>query len=248
MKEYPTDEELMLFIEKLEQEELYAPANLKEQILEKAFPKKEIEPVLQERAKRVSLLSYRLKIMGGMAAALLLLVMVPIWQRNEGPQGAEERYFQKAKTIERQVQTEANRQERIPDVRRLINQGTRNTTEKINSWFNYLQQWDPWEQLEEKNGGNEIKLHEDSPINNNLSLNHISEESDIKLTDLPSNIKSTIVENDGDMTAMFLQDNTVLMKVNKWRKIKYLYIILCLLLAISAYASIPFIWFIMIKE
>ena len=98
MKEYPTDEELMLFIEKLEQEELYAPANLKEQILEKVFPKKEIEPVLQERAKRVSLLSYRLKIMGGMAAALLLLVMVPIWQRNEGPQGAEERYFQKAKT------------------------------------------------------------------------------------------------------------------------------------------------------
>lgn len=150
MKEYPTDEELMLFIEKLEQEELYAPANLKEQILEKAFPKKEIEPVFQERAKRVSLLSYRLKIIGGMAAALLLLVMVPIWQRNEGPQGAEERYFQKAKTIERQVQTEANRQERIPDVRRLINQGTRNTTEKINSWFNYLQQWDPWEQLEEK--------------------------------------------------------------------------------------------------
>ena len=99
-----------------------------------------------------------------------------------------------------------------------------------------------------KNGGNEIKLHEDSPINNNLSLNHISEESDIKLTDLPSNIKSTIVENDGDMTAMFLQDNTVLMKVNKWRKIKYLYIILCLLLAVSAYASIPLLWLIIIKE
>ena len=99
-----------------------------------------------------------------------------------------------------------------------------------------------------KNGGNEIKLHEDSPINNNLSLNHISEESDIKLTDLPSNIKSTIVENDGDMTAMFLQDNTVLLKVNKWRKIKYLYIILCLLLAVSAYASIPLLWLIIIKE
>ena len=97
-----------------------------------------------------------------------------------------------------------------------------------------------------KNGGNEIKLHEDSPINNNLSLNHISEESDIKLTDLPSNIKSTIVENDGDMTAMFLQDNTVLLKVNKWRKIKYLYIILCLLLAVSAYASIPLLWLIII--
>lgn len=99
-----------------------------------------------------------------------------------------------------------------------------------------------------KNGGNEIKLHEDSPINNNLSLNHISEESDIKLTDLPTNIKSTIVENDGDMTAMFLQDNTVLMKVNKWRKIKYLYIVLCLLLAIAAYASIPLLWIIINKK
>ena len=39
MKEYPSDEELRLFIEELEQQELYAPKHMKEQILNRAFPK-----------------------------------------------------------------------------------------------------------------------------------------------------------------------------------------------------------------
>ena len=38
MKNYPTDEELNAFLEKLEQQELYAPEHLKEEIMKKVFP------------------------------------------------------------------------------------------------------------------------------------------------------------------------------------------------------------------
>lgn len=37
MKNYPTDEELNAFLEKLEQQELYAPEHLKEEIMKKVF-------------------------------------------------------------------------------------------------------------------------------------------------------------------------------------------------------------------
>ena len=37
MKNYPTDEELNAFLEKLEQQELYATEHLKEEIMKKVF-------------------------------------------------------------------------------------------------------------------------------------------------------------------------------------------------------------------
>ena len=43
MKDYMTDEELELFIEHMEQRELYAPKHMKEQILNQAFPKQTVE-------------------------------------------------------------------------------------------------------------------------------------------------------------------------------------------------------------
>lgn len=79
MREYPTDEELQSFIEDLEKQELYAPRHLKPQILEQAFPEKgDNKPSDNGRkSSQTSVLVYRLKIMAGMAAALLMLAILP---------------------------------------------------------------------------------------------------------------------------------------------------------------------------
>ena len=74
MKNYPTDEELNAFLEKLEQQELYAPAHLKEEIMKKAFPE---ELTKTEEKKAVPFAVYVLKVTAGMAAALTLLIANP---------------------------------------------------------------------------------------------------------------------------------------------------------------------------
>ena len=67
MNKYPTDEELELFIRQMEQQELYAPRHLKEQILSQAFPKQTVEALPKSGSGQgsVRLLSYRLKIIAG---------------------------------------------------------------------------------------------------------------------------------------------------------------------------------------
>ncbi len=71
MSRYPTDEELERFMEQLTQEELYAPRHLKEEILHKME--------LQENSKKpVSFFSYTLKMVAGMAAAIILTFAIPI--------------------------------------------------------------------------------------------------------------------------------------------------------------------------
>ena len=74
MKNYPTDEELNAFLEKLEQQELYAPEHLKEEIMKKAFPE---ELTKTEEKKAVPFAVYVLKVAAGMAAALTLLIVNP---------------------------------------------------------------------------------------------------------------------------------------------------------------------------
>lgn len=95
---YPTDEELLLFIENLETEELYAPRHLKEEILRKAdmctgnvtTAENMVThvTVAGNSAKRpekspVSFLSYTVKVVAGMAAALLLTFTVPVGDGSE---------------------------------------------------------------------------------------------------------------------------------------------------------------------
>lgn len=78
MNRYPTDEELNSFIEELEKEELYAPLHLKEEILLKV---KEGEQPVKAGSKiqqPVSLFLYTLKMVAGMAAAVLLIFMLPV--------------------------------------------------------------------------------------------------------------------------------------------------------------------------
>lgn len=74
MNGYPTDEELNRMIEELEKEELYAPGYLKDEIMLKA---KETEKSGSKRSQPVSFLMYSLKMAAGMAAAVLLVFVIP---------------------------------------------------------------------------------------------------------------------------------------------------------------------------
>lgn len=58
MKDYMTDEELELFIEHMEQRELYAPKHMKEQILNQAFPKQTVEVYCQSPGAAENRLPY----------------------------------------------------------------------------------------------------------------------------------------------------------------------------------------------
>lgn len=95
---YPTDEELLLFIENLEKEELYAPRYLKEKILRRAdkcagnitTTENMVThvTVAGNSARRpekspVSFLAYTVKVVAGMAAALLLTFSVPVGDGSE---------------------------------------------------------------------------------------------------------------------------------------------------------------------
>lgn len=74
MNNYPTDEELNAFLEKLEQQELYAPEHLKEEIMKKVFLQ---ELPKTEEKKTIPFAVYVLKMAAGMAAALTLLIVNP---------------------------------------------------------------------------------------------------------------------------------------------------------------------------
>ena len=69
MKEYPTDEELALFISRMEQQKLYAPGYLKEEILNRAFSEQTVEALPKSGGgeRSVQFFVYRLKIIAGMA-------------------------------------------------------------------------------------------------------------------------------------------------------------------------------------
>ncbi|MBD5456317.1 MAG: hypothetical protein HDR23_07570 [Lachnospiraceae bacterium] len=77
MNKYPTDEELNSLIEELEQQELYAPAHLKEEILLAARTQVRQEEAGSKSSQPVSFLMYTLKMVVGMAAAVLLVFLIP---------------------------------------------------------------------------------------------------------------------------------------------------------------------------
>lgn len=91
MSGYPTDEELERLISQLEGQELYAPKHMKEQILSQAFPKQTAEEisVSGSRVRRVQSFTYRLKIIAGMAAAIIMLMFIPAVSSRE-PMGLAE--------------------------------------------------------------------------------------------------------------------------------------------------------------
>lgn len=78
MNGYPTDEELNSLIEELEKEELYAPAHLKEEILQRVEKESRQADAGRKSGQSVSLAVYTLKIAIGMAAAILLVFLMPV--------------------------------------------------------------------------------------------------------------------------------------------------------------------------
>lgn len=152
MREYPTDEELKLWIEDLEQQELYAPRHMKEQILNQAFPKQAVE--LPSKAgsaqKPVTFLSYRLKMIAGMAAALIMLAVIPMQSVAYGPEKTEKAWEEEWKT----------RQQALPEEERLnlnvlFNEGMRKVNKKMNTLFEKENAWQILNLTKRHDGGNQ---------------------------------------------------------------------------------------------
>ena len=78
MNRYPTDEELNAWIASLENRELYAPKHLKEQIIEKVHGQVPVSTLKKNAYQPVSLFAYSFKVAAGMAAAILMLVLLPV--------------------------------------------------------------------------------------------------------------------------------------------------------------------------
>ena len=138
MKDYMTDEELELFIEHMEQRELYAPKHMKEQILNQAFPKQTVEvlPKSGGGRKQASLLAYRIKIIVGMAAAIIMLMILPMQREIRGYESE----------MERRLRTESMREQEVDgkehiDLNTAFNEGTWKINRKINSWFDRINNW-----------------------------------------------------------------------------------------------------------
>lgn len=150
MKGYPTDEELNLLIEQLEEQELYAPRHLKEEIMNKAFPKQ------TERAKPkhksgisepITLFTYRLKIVAGMAAALIMLMLIPIQSGTDAADDAARQQKRAEIMEEKYVNNNSS-------INSLLNEGTRRIDDKINSWFGITEDYPLNSIFEMMNGGN----------------------------------------------------------------------------------------------
>lgn len=124
MSGYPTDEELERLISQLEEQELYAPRHMKEQILSQAFPKQTVKefPVSGSGTRTVQNLTYRLKIVVGMAAAIIMLMIIPAVTSSREPVRFT---MEESNTY---TENDMNANERMGERTREINQ-------RFNAWF-----------------------------------------------------------------------------------------------------------------
>lgn len=136
MREYPTDEELKRFIEELEQQELYAPKHMKQQILSQAFPKQTVAelPKSGRRKASVSVLAYRLKIVAGMAAALLMLAVIPMQGASYDSVSGQEEWEQARLSEQEKMQERFFSEKSGMDVNAYLNDKMREANQKMNSW------------------------------------------------------------------------------------------------------------------
>ena len=129
MREYPTDEELERLIAELEQQELYAPKHMKEQILSQVFPKQtdKMPSKSGSAQKPIALFTYRLKIIAGMAAALIMLAVIPMQNGNLLPLNAVEE-------LQTKQQEQKDEEEGI-NLNALLNESMRKVNRKMNAWL-----------------------------------------------------------------------------------------------------------------
>lgn len=123
MSGYPTDEELERMIEQLEAQELYAPKHMKEQILNQAFPKQTVKefPMSGSGTRAVQNFTYRLKIIAGMAAAIIMLMIIPTVTSNREPA-----FY---------MEDNQNKLEESMDANERLGERTREINQKFNNWF-----------------------------------------------------------------------------------------------------------------
>lgn len=129
MREYPTDEELERLIAELEQQELYAPKHMKEQILSQVFPKQTDKmPAKSGSAQKpIALFTYRLKIIAGMAAALIMLAVIPMQNGSLIPLNA-------VGELQTKQQEQKDEEEEI-NLNALLNESMRKVNRKMNAWL-----------------------------------------------------------------------------------------------------------------
>ena len=128
MREYPTDEELERLIAELEQQDLYAPKHMKEQILSQVFPKQTDKmPAKSGSAQKpIALFTYRLKIIAGMAAALIMLAVIPMQNGSLIPLNAVE---------ELQTKQQERKDEKEINLNAFLNESMRKVNRKMNTWL-----------------------------------------------------------------------------------------------------------------
>ena len=129
MREDPTDEELERLIAELEQQELYAPKHMKEQILSQVFPKQTDKmPAKSGSAQKpIALFTYRLKIVAGMAAALIMLAVIPMQNGSLIPLNA-------VGELQTKQQEQKDEEEGI-NLNALLNESMRKVNRKMNAWL-----------------------------------------------------------------------------------------------------------------
>lgn len=135
MSRYPTDEELEKWIINLEKEELYAPAHLKEAIMQKAFETNQVihlEEVKKTGNKkksstRVQMITYTLKIAVGMAAAIAFLCLLP---NTQGTTMAVRQAIEEQETAKTESQTEKPQKSRLLES---VEAGTKKLREKTSA-------------------------------------------------------------------------------------------------------------------
>lgn len=134
MNRYPTDEELSRLIETLEHRELYAPKNLKHQILERGRRDGILEEVAKTEAFKakvsVQLFAYSFKVLAGMAAAIAMLVVLPM-QDSEAAGGDRIALREQKQTEELKAWEEAQQKEmQAKEKREAILQQSKGEAEK----------------------------------------------------------------------------------------------------------------------
>lgn len=152
MKGYPTDEELNLLIEQMEEQELYAPRHLKEEIMNKAFPKQTEQAQPKNKSgipEPITLFTYRLKIIAGMAAALIMLMLIPIRSGTDAATDDAARWQKHSEAMDENYKNSDS-----GSVNSLLNEGTRRIDDKINSWLGITEDYPLNSIFEMMNGGN----------------------------------------------------------------------------------------------
>lgn len=151
MNGYPTDEDLELLISQLEKQELYAPKHMKEQILNQAFPKQAVEifPQTGSRTRSVQTFTYRLKIITGMAAALVMLMLIPfVNERNN-----YETDWQMTGVEQVRDEQQAAHEEKNVNINERFGERTRKINRKFQSWFEQVNSFGTGILFNEEDGG-----------------------------------------------------------------------------------------------